>query len=47
MTRLISGKDVLALFREYDKRNTEDGTRIRFQSEVSLSENICGRHSDY
>ena len=38
MARLISGKDVLALFREYDKRNTEDGTRIRFQSEVSLSE---------
>lgn len=38
MDQLISGKNVLVFLRPYKNRDEEDGTRIRFQSEVTLSE---------
>ena len=37
MTQLIMGKDLILFFREYAKRFEEDGAKLRFQTEHTLS----------
>lgn len=38
MAEMFSGRDVLTFFRKRANHATEDGTRVRFQSEVTLTE---------
>ena len=37
MAELIMGKNLILFFREYAKRTTEDGSKLRFQTEHSMS----------
>ena len=37
MAELIMGENLVLFFREYAKRNSEDGAKLRFQTEHSLS----------
>ena len=37
MAELIMGKNLILFFREYAKRTTEDGAKLRFQTEHSMS----------
>lgn len=49
MAELISGKNLILFFREYAKRATEDGAKLRFQTEHSMSfekENEATRTKD-
>ena len=37
MAQLISGRNLILFFREYDKRNEEDASRLKFQTEHTMS----------